>query len=185
MSIRTIELVICLKHFAIKEGDLEVNVKKLVATDELQDWGAVVSCLKGDARRKAFETATPLWVERMINEGKLLLHPSVIAQLRQENWSPNELQKQMIWASIVCKLDSPEQKAEKVRVRSLLQKHYDNYWWEQVYERAGKVWPAWDRYRKNIQSVGLATATLATHSSVLGQAFGQEFKAILKMVPAT
>ncbi|AOS97839.1 hypothetical protein AUP74_02437 [Microbulbifer aggregans] len=163
---------------------MDANVAKLVATDKLQDWGEVASEIKGRNRSKTFQVAAPLWIKRMVNEGKLLLNPSIIAQLREQEWIPTELQKQMIWASIVCKLDSPEQRQEKARIRSLIQKRYDNEWWEEVYERAGRVWPAWDRYKKNILSVGTATATLAAHSSVLGQAFNREFEAILKMVPA-
>lgn len=165
------------------EDTMNQFISKLVALDELQDWGAAIPELKGDERRNAFATATPLWIERMVRDGKLLLHPSVIAKLTKQNWIPDELQKQMIWASIVCKLDSDEQKSEKARIRELIKKRYSNEWWEQVYARAGRVWPAWDRYRKNILSAGPGIAILSIHSSLVGQAMNDEFKAVLKMVP--
>ena len=162
---------------------MKAYIEKLVSIDSLHEWGKSIPEVKDVERREAFEAAIPLWVERMINEGKLLLHPSVIEALKSHSWRPNELQKKMIWASIVCKLDSHDQKAEKAIIRQLLQKHYDNGWWEDVYERAGRVWPAWDRYRKNILSAGSATRQFASYSSVLGEAFRDEYLAVLKMVP--
>lgn len=165
------------------ESSLDKYIKRLVHLDELQNWGASVPELKGEARRKAFSEATPLWVERMVNEGKLLLHPQVIEDLRTNGWVPNDLQRKMIWASIVCKLDRADQKKEKYRIRELIQKAYGSEWWEEIYDRAGKVWPAWDRFRKNILSLGPATAMLANNSSVIGLAMHDEFKNVLNMVP--
>lgn len=162
---------------------MNIYINRFVSIDELHEWGNSIPEAKGSERREAFSAAIPLWVERMINEGKLLLHPSVIDALKSQNWQPNEIQKKMIWASIVCKLDRSEQKQEKARIRQLIQNHYDNNWWEDVYERAGRVWPAWDRYRKNILSAGSATKQFASYSSVLGEAFRDEYLAVLKMVP--
>ena len=158
-------------------------VTSLASLDELQDWGKSIPNLKGGGRKVAFEEATPLWIERMIKEGKLLLHPEIIEELRMLGWIPNNLHKKMIWASIVCKLDGKEQKFEKARIRKIIQKTYDNDCWEEIYGRAGKVWPAWDRFRKNILSAGSGTHMLASHSSVLGQAMQDEFENVLKMVP--
>jgi hypothetical protein len=120
----------------------------------------------------------------MVEEWKLFLHPTVIEQLQKQEWQPTELQQKMIWASIVCKLDSPDQKAEKAKIRQLLKKRYNNEWWEDVYQRAGKVWPAWDRARKRVFSNGPAVTVLAAHSTLVGQALYDEFKAALRMVPS-
>lgn len=159
-------------------------VNKLVATDELQNWGRIAALAPGVNRKQAFESAVPLWIQRMVAEWKLYLHPTVIEQLREQNWQPTELQTKMIWASIVCKLDSSEQKAEKARIRQLLQNRYNNEWWEDVYQRAGKVWPAWDRARKRVFSNGPAINVLAQHTSLIGQALNDEFQAALRMVPS-
>lgn len=156
----------------------------LVSTDGLQNWGALAARAPDADRRLAFESAVPLWIRRMVKEWKLLLHPKVIEQLQGQEWQPTEVQTKMIWASIVCKLDGPDQKAEKARIRSLIQKRHNNKWWEDVYRRAGKVWPAWDRARKKVFSNGPAVDVLAAHSTLVGQALRDEFQAALCMVPS-
>lgn len=161
----------------------EQYVRDLVCEDELQKWGSIISHMKGQERLEVFQRATSLWIERMTHEGKLLLHPDIIAELRKNNWQPEELQKKMIWASIVCKLDGEEQKSEKAKVRQLLQRKYGNDWWEDVYARAGKVWPAWARMKRRILSDGPVTSFLAANTSIIGQAMQEEFMAILRMVP--
>jgi hypothetical protein len=164
--------------------DTKSLVDKLASTDELQNWGDIAAGVTGVDRTVAFELAVPLWTKRMVEEWKLLLHPIVIEQLQKQEWRPTELQKKMIWASIVCKLDSPDQKAEKAKIRKLLQKRYSNEWWEDVYQRAGKVWPAWDRARKRVFSNGPVITVLAAHSTLIGQALYDEFKAALLMIPS-
>lgn len=158
-------------------------IDELISTDELQDWGRKAKLVTEADRKLAYQSATPLWIRRMVKEWKLLLHPEVIEQLQSQNWQPTELQKKMIWASIVCKLDKPDQKAEKARIRSLLQKRYNNEWWEDVYARAGKVWPAWNRAQKKVFSNGPAVNVLAAHSTLIKQALYDEFEAVLRMVP--
>lgn len=163
--------------------DTSSLIDQLASTDELQNWGSIASRAPDADRKLAFESAVPFWVRRMVTEWKLLLHPDVIEELKAQKWQPTERQKKMIWASIVCKLDRPEQKAEKERIRKLLQNKYDNDWWEDVYQRAGKVWPAWNRAQKRVFSNGSAINVLAAHSSLIGQALHEEFLAVLCMVP--
>ena len=163
---------------------MDEHIKRLVSCDELQNWGEQIPDLKGVDRKGVFEKAVPLWTHRMVGEGKLLLNPMVVESLMAQKWVPDDLQKQMIWASIVCKLDGPDGKAEKAKIRGLLQRRYGNDWWEEVYERAGRVWPAWDRYRKNILSMGGATKMLAKHSTVFGMAVNDELNAVMSMVPS-
>ncbi|MDO6421343.1 MULTISPECIES: hypothetical protein [Cellvibrionaceae] len=164
---------------------MDYLVKDLVSTDKLYEWGAVCSEVKGKERSKAYNLAVPLWLERMVNEGKILLNPAIIKELKSLNWRPTDLHKKMIWASIVCKLDAKVQKEEKARIRTLIQKKYGNDWWEEVYSRAGKVWPAWDRYRKNVLSMGPGAQMLAMHSTVFGEAMLHELDSVLNMVPKT
>lgn len=158
-------------------------IDMLAQTDELQEWGRVATIVPDADRNLAFKSAVPIWIKRMVSERKLLLHPDVIKELQNQNWQPTDLQKKMIWASIVCKLDRPEQKSEKSRIRKLLQNKYDNDWWEDVYQRAGKVWPAWNRAQKRVFSNGSAINALAAHSSLIGQALDDEYQAVLRMVP--
>ena len=165
------------------DRDLSSYITKLVSLDKLYDWGNSIPEITGDDRKKVFSEATPLWVKRMIKEGKLLLHPEIIEELRIHEWFPTELHKKMIWSSIVCQLDGKEQKTEKARIRKIIQEKYNNDWWEDVYNRAGLVWPAWDRFRKNVLSVGSGTHMLAIHSSVVRYAMQDEFNEVLKMVP--
>lgn len=159
-------------------------IDELASTDELQNWGAIAAGVPDADRKLAFELAVPLWIRRMVEEWKLLLHPNIIEQLQSQQWKPTELQAKMIWASIVCKLDDPDQKSEKARIRSFIQKRYNTEWWEDVYQRAGKVWPAWDRARKKVFSNGPAINVWAAHSTLVGQALYDEFQAALRMVPS-
>lgn len=159
-------------------------VKMLVSTDELQNWGLVADFVRGQERRDAFAQATPLWIERMVSEWKLFLHPDVVQVLRDREWDPTDTHRKMIWASIVCKLDRPEDKAEKDRIKALLKKKYDHNWWEDVYRRAGQVYPAWSRAKKKIFTTAPGVQMMAAHSSVLGLAFAEEFERALRMVPA-
>lgn len=163
---------------------MDEHVKRLASCDELHNWGGQIADIKGIHRKRAFEKAIPLWTHRMVSEGKLLLNPVVVERLRAQEWIPDEVQKQMIWASIVCKLDGPDDKTEKAKIRLLLQRKYGNDWWEEVYERAGRVWPAWDRYRRNILSMGGATKMLAKRSAVFGMAVNDELNAVMNMVPS-
>lgn len=81
---------------------METLARRLAAIDELETWKLHCHGYSVQDKQSAFERAQPLWVKRKVSEGTLYLHPDVIAELRGQDWVPNDLQKRMIWASVLA-----------------------------------------------------------------------------------
>lgn len=60
-------------------------IQKLVLTDDLEVWANITQEFSRCDRAKLFEVALSQWIERKINDGTLLLHPEVKAELISRN----------------------------------------------------------------------------------------------------
>ena len=69
-----------------------MNIKDLAKTlsqiDDPEEWANHIPSLYS----AVFELAEPLWVQRMIKQDKLYVHPNVIKQLRTQSFKSTDLQ---------------------------------------------------------------------------------------------
>ena len=157
--------------------------KELSQIDDLEEWVNNISHIDKVSRRAVFDAAEPLWVERMIKNGKLLLHPEVYKELENNQWKPNDLHRKMIWASVLASFEGVDGKERFKSLKIKLIKKHGRDWWEDVYRRIKSTFAAKDRLRKNNNRSGPSTRMLASHSTILGQALNDERLAALRMIP--
>ena len=160
---------------------MEELAELLSNIDELETWKNHVRGLPKEDLSMAYGKAEPIWVRRMISEHKLFLHPDVIEQLESQNWSPNDLQKKMIWASLISSDESPNSKKRMYKIKDSLIKKYGVNWWEDVYARIKPAYAAKERIRK-IHSEPAVSAFI--NNTFIGSevAIEERVKA-LKMIP--
>lgn len=153
---------------------------KLAQIDELETWKSHVEGVEASARAEAFKLAEPIWVKRMLDDGKLLVHPDVRDQLQTQGFMPSDLQKRMIWASVLGADESPNRRERFGTIKALLLNRYGRDWWEDVYQRKNNVFAARERIKKNLS--GPVTSAFVT-STILGAECGrQELLSALKMI---
>ncbi|WP_277811967.1 hypothetical protein [Chromohalobacter canadensis] len=160
---------------------MEELAKILSNIDELETWKNHVQGYSKSGVASAYKMAQPLWVQRMVSAQKLFLHPDIVDQLKAQNWQPNDVQKKMIWASILGSDESPESKKRMYRVKDSLIKKYGEEWWEDVYARIKPVYAAKERVKK-IYS-GPAVSAFINNTFIGSEAASEERSRALKMIP--
>ena len=160
---------------------MEELANNLSLVDALESWKSYVQGYSKSEVAAAYEMAQPLWVQRMVSEQKLYLHPDVIDQLKIQNWQPNDVQKKMIWASLLGADESSDSKKRMYRIKDSLIKKYGKQWWEDVYSRIKPVYAAKERIKK-IHS-GPAVSAFINNSSIGSEAASEERNRALKMIP--
>ncbi|MDW5418942.1 hypothetical protein R6242_20425 [Iodobacter sp. CM08] len=163
--------------------DLLSAINRLVGEDYLDEWSSCVKDLPRDQRAEAFRSAEPLWIKRMVSEGKLLIHPVVAADLKNREWKPIDLHRRMIWASVLASIDSPQGKERFNANKARIVKKHGNDWWFDIYKRVKPAYAARMRIKKNQESHGPVLNHMARHSSVFALALHEEREAALKMIP--
>ena len=163
--------------------DLQSVINLLVANDYLDEWLICVKNLSINQRAEAFSSAEPLWIERMACEGKLLIHPEVLADLEDREWKPTDLHRRMIWASVLASIDSSNRKERFNANKARIVKKYGNNWWFDIYKRIKPAYAARMRLKKNQAQTGPALKHLARHSSLITLVLHEERDAALKMIP--
>lgn len=163
--------------------NLRSVINRLVAEDYLDEWSSYIRQLPEDQRAEAFNTAEPLWIERMVRDGKLLINPVVAADLKNRGWKPTDLHRRMIWASVLVSIDSPNGKERFNANKAKIIKKHGNDWWFDIYKRVKPAYAARMRLKKNQESTGPAINQMARHSSVFALALHEEREAALKMIP--
>ncbi|HHQ4524114.1 TPA: hypothetical protein ACSP1O_002018 [Aeromonas veronii] len=93
---------------------------KLSKIDQLETWKDHIQGFTRSEVAQAYEEAKPLWVNRMLSEHKLYLHPDVINQLEKQCWVPTDLQKRMIWASLIGSDESFSSKKRMYKIKDSL-----------------------------------------------------------------
>jgi len=136
--------------------------------DELETWNNHVKNYSKPDKSLVFKMAQPLWVKRMVIEQKLYLNPRIIEQLKNQQWEPTDIQKRMIWASLLASDESSGSKDRMYRIKKILIKKYNKSWWEDVYLRIKPAYAAKERIKK-IYS-GSAVTTLINNTFLFAQA---------------
>ena len=160
---------------------MEKLSKKLSKIDQLETWKDHIQGFTRSEVAHAYEEAKPLWVNRMLCEHKLYLHPDVIKQLEKQCWIPNDLQKRMIWASIIGSDESYNSKKRMYKIKDSLIKKYGREWWEDVFFRLKHVYAAKERIKK-IHS-GPAVPTFISQTFLGAEIANDERLRALKMIP--
>ncbi|WP_255547130.1 hypothetical protein [Moritella sp. 36] len=84
--------------------------KTLSDVDAPETWGQHAKNIDTQIKTEVLNLAEMLWTERMARTDNLLLHPDVLDQLKKQNWKPTDLQKRMIWASVLALASGPNSK---------------------------------------------------------------------------
>lgn len=155
-------------------------IEKLVATDSPDKWADMTRHLAPIEKRMVFDEAEPLWIKRMWLDGKLLIHPNVAEQLSSMNWKPNDLQKKMIWASVLASFNSSDSQKRFHDIKQSIIKKHGNSWWFDVYKRLKPAYAARAQIEKTF---GPALEHAASISKVLGAASYETRMYILQRIP--
>ncbi|EOG7645209.1 hypothetical protein ACLINL_003527, partial [Vibrio cholerae] len=162
---------------------LEELVHSLALIDELETWKQYCQECSPQDKKEALERAQPLWIERKVSENTLYLHPDVISDLKKQNWLPNDLQKRMIWASVLASAEGSDSRQRFKSIKAILLKKYGRDWWEDVYKRQKFAFAAKERIRKQTASNGAAVNTLMSKTHLFGEIARDEIQAALSMLP--
>ncbi|ELM3752831.1 hypothetical protein ACET96_06080 [Aeromonas dhakensis] len=154
---------------------------KLSNIDQLETWKDHVQGASRLEVAQAYKEAQPLWVHRMLREHKLYLHPDVIMKLEKQCWVPNDLQKRMIWASVIGSDESSNSKERMYKIKDSLIKKYSREWWEDVFSRLKHVYAAKERINKI--HAGPAVSTFISQTCIGAEAANDERLRALKMIP--
>jgi len=156
--------------------------KQLSEIDALETWAGRCSAIDKWDRLEVFKVAEKLWLERMAESRKLLLHPGVLDQLRSQSWETNDIHKRMIWASVLASVEGSDSKVRFKTIKNLLLNKYGRDWWEDVYERKTNAWAAKKRIRKQTALHGSAMNTLINNTHLFSEAAEEERELALRMI---
>jgi hypothetical protein len=156
-------------------------ILRLSNIDELETWKFHTQGYDKSTISSAYKKAVPLWVHRMLDSGKLLLNPEISDQLELQNWVPNDVQKRMIWASILGTDESPQRKERMYLIKEMLINRYGRDWWEDVFRRKNNVYAAKERIKKKLS--GAAMNTFVTKTFLGADCAADEKLKALKMIP--
>ncbi len=162
---------------------MEELVKKLASIDALETWKQHCQGYSSQDKKVAFERAQSLWIARKVSENTLYLHPDVISDLQKQSWLPNDLQKRMIWASVLASYEGSDSRQRFNSIKTSLLKKYGRDWWEDVYKRQKPAFAAKERIRKQIASNGSAVNMLMANTHLFGEVARDQITSALSMVP--
>lgn len=165
-------------------GNMSIHdlAKSLSQIDEPEQWVNHIPSSYSGTNKAVFRIAEPLWVQRMISQNALYIHPNVIRQLKKQSFVPTDLQNKMIWASILASSDDSNRKSS---IKKLVKKKYGFTWWEDAYSRTRKMWIAKERINKKLGANGSGMNALISNTHLFGNAAQSEIEAALKEVPET
>ncbi len=162
---------------------LEELVQKLASIDELETWKQHCQGYSSQEKKAAFERAQSLWIARKVSENTLYLHPEVISDLQKQNWLPNDLQKRMIWASVLASGEGSDSRQRFKSIKASLLKKHGRDWWEDVYKRQKSAFAAKERIRNQTASNGAAVNMLMAKTHLFGDIARDQIHSALSMVP--
>ncbi len=165
-----------------KDSTLETLVKKLASIDELETWNQHCQGYSFQEKKTVFERAQPLWISRKVSENTLYLHPDIISDLRKQNWLSNDIQKRMIWASVLASAEGSDSKQRFKSIKASLLKKYGRDWWEDVYRRQKFAFAAKEHIRNQTASNGTAVNMLMANTHLFGDIARDQIHNALSMV---
>lgn len=158
-------------------------IQKLAEIEALETWGDHCGELGASERQHVYHAAEQLWIERMARKGRLLVHPDVLQQLESQSWRPNDLQKRMIWASVLASAEGSDSKERFRAIKEKLLRRYGRDWWEDVFKRKTSAWAAKERIRKTTGSYGAVITVMINNTHLFSGLADEERVAALKMIP--
>ncbi len=161
---------------------METLVKKLASIDELETWKQHCQGYSFQYKKIVFERAQPLWILRKVSENTLYLHPDVISELRNQNWLPNDVQKRMIWASVLASAEGSDSRQRFKLIKNSLLKKYGRDWWEDVYRRQKFAFAAKERIHNQAALNGGAVNMLIANTHLFGDIARDQIHNALSMV---
>ena len=167
----------------INKMNLEDLAQQLSEIEYLETWASSFPSSYTGTKKAIFKLAEPLWVQRMIKINKLFVHPNIIKQLKKQSYSATDIQKRMIWASVLASAEGSDSKQRFNTIKKLLREKYGYEWWEDVYRRKNNAWAAKERIRKKTSSNGSALKSLINNTSLFANAAREEVEQALKMIP--
>lgn len=160
---------------------MEELVEILSNIDELETWkNYTPECDKSQVA-KAYEEAQKLWLKRMISGQRLFLHPEVINDIQTQGWEASDLQKRMIWASLIASDESRSSKKRMYRIKESIINKHGEAWWEDVYSRIKPAYAAKERIKKI--SSGPAVSIFVSNTIIGAEAAHIEIDSALRMIP--
>ncbi|NQZ92321.1 MAG: hypothetical protein HRT97_08275 [Moritella sp.] len=157
--------------------------KTLSDIDAPETWGQHSRSIDPKIKAEVFNIAEMLWTERMARTGNLLLHPDILDQLIKQNWKPTDVQKRMIWASVLALASGPKSKERFDLIKKRLLKKHGRDWWEDVYQRKTNAWAAKERIKKQRVENGSAINILADNTHLFAGAVAEQKLDALRMIP--
>jgi len=165
--------------------DVEHVARQLAAMDSLESWKDCCPDIGPSLKQQVYKKAELLWLERMARTGLLLVHPEIMEQLEAQSWQASDLQKRMIWASVIASLEGKDSKQRFREIKTKLLKKYGRDWWEDVFKRKTSAWAAKERMLKNTKSYGAAVTTLIDNTHLFAGIASDEKGRALRMIPKT
>ena len=159
--------------------------KNLSEIDAPDKWLEHCPQLRTEDKAKTFKLAEQMWVERMVKSNSLLVHPDILKQLEKQSWAATDIQKRMIWASVLATAEGSDSKERFKNIKILLLKKHGRDWWEDVYKRVNNAWAAKERIRKRTGSDSPAISMMANNTILFAGAAQQERESALRMIPST
>ena len=148
--------------------------------DEIETWKQCSPQLTKEERLQCYQIAQRLWLERSYAANRLYINLGVIEDLKANDWYPNDVQKQMIWASVIGSIDNSTQKRRFKTVKEKLVKKYGWDWYNACDKRAKNAYAAKQWISK--QSFEAGSAMLG--SILLREASNEQVVKALRNLPA-
>lgn len=162
---------------------VQAMAQKLAESDSPEDWSSLLLGFPLECRSEVFAAAEPLWISRMVGNGRLLIHPEVARQLSSSNWRPSDVHRRMIWASVLANLRGDDSKARFLAIKARILKKHGFDWWKDVDRRVKHAYAARMRLEKAKSETGPALSMMAANSSIFALALHEERQRAYEMIP--
>ncbi len=160
---------------------MENLVDVLTNIDELETWKDHIQGYDKFQVARAYEEAQKLWLKRMISSQRLFLHPDVVDNIKSQGWKATDLQKRMIWASLIAADESASSKKRMYKIKKTIMNKHGKDWWEDVYSRIKPAYAAKERIKKI--SCGPAMSTFISNTLIGAEAAHMDRDGALRMIP--
>lgn len=156
-------------------------VEFLTSIDDLETWKDPIQGYDECQVARAYKEAQRLWLKRMISSQRLFLHPDIVENIKSQDWEATDLQKRMIWASLIVADESASSKKRMYKIKeSIINKHGKD-WWEDVYSRIKPAYAAKERIKKI--GCGPAMSTFISSTLIGAEAARMDRDGALRMIP--
>jgi hypothetical protein len=146
-------------------------------------WMKKCPTMEKERRAEVFVLAGKMWLEKLARQKQLLIHPSILKELEAQSWVANDLQRKMIWASVLATQEGADSKKRFKEIKIYLLTKYGREWWEDVYLRKNGSYAVKEWIRKRVGSYGTAVSTLVENTILFGSMAEEERNKALSSLP--